>query len=236
MRRALGLAGGAAKPRAPDRQEPAQRPGERFMPGHNGHKRRFVQDGEVPVTLVSGRRDGVGDTTSHRGPSVSGAPSRLEAAENALAHETATRHQAERALADAQAAVHDLQTKLGHAELARVEAVEGLRREQETVVSLRAELRACEERLRVAETDRPVRHRREPVAQPDRREYVQQDRREHVVQQAPVTAHLAEIDEMESLVTSRQPAAARRGRPPGKKPAGRSRLVRWWVKDEGKVD
>ena len=222
MRRALGLEGGGGRLRAPERQEPAQRPAERFVPGHNahglnghghnGHKRRFVQDGEVPVTVVSSRRDGPGEVASHRGPAASGAPNRLEAAEAALGHEAAARQQAERVLHDAQATIHDLQTKLGHAELARVEAVEGLQREQQTVAALRAELHACEQRLLEAErASRP--------------------RRERSMQSAPAETAYGEAEEHD--VAPRP--AARRGRPPGKKPA-RSKLVRWWVKEPGKPD
>ena len=235
MRRALGLEGGAAKPRPQERQETPQRQSERFVPGHNGHpvynghKRRFVQDGEVPVTVVGNRRDGAAEAAPHRGASVSAAPNRLEAAEHALAHETAGRQQAERALADAHASVHDLQTKLGHAELARVEAVEGLRREQEIVGMLRAELRDCEERLRMAEVgrasaERGVRTRRARLAY-------------EVSAPDEVSAPEDEVDarvEDAHVAPPHQPA--RRGRPPGKKAAPRSKLVRWWVKDDAKAD
>lgn len=221
MRRALGLAG-EGKQRAPERQETPQRPAERFMQGHNGHgfnghKRRFVQDGEIPVTVVSSRRDGPSEVTPHRGPSVSAGPSRLEAAEAALAHETAARQQAERALHDAQATIHDLQTKLGHAELARVEAVEGLRREQETVATLRAELHASEERLHSAE--RAVRPRRERNMAPTHVEDV----------------HVEDVQDNTPELTTAAKPTPRRGRPPGKKPV-RSKLVRWWIKDDGKAD
>lgn len=216
MRRALGLEGGGAF-RAPERQEPAQRPAERFVPGHNGHghnghKRRFVQDGEVPVTVVTSRRDIPGEATLHRGPSVSAAPSRLEAAEAALSQETTARQQAERALHEAQATIHDLQTKQGHAELARVEAVDRLHREQQTVAALRAELYACEQRLQEAE--RATRPRRERSVQP-----------------APVEA----MDDEAAQPAAAPQQKARRGRPPGKKPA-RSKLVRWWVKEPGEAD
>ena len=171
MRRALGLADEGQTLRAPDRPEAPSRPAERFPPmhhthghhGHAGHKRRFVQDGEVPVTVVSSRRDAPTESAPHRSPSSTGAPSRLEAAETALAHETAARHQAERTLTEAQTTVHDLQTKLGHAELARVEAVESMRRQQETVTALYAELRACQERLHAAEADRAAAERAERV-------------------------------------------------------------------------
>lgn len=245
MRRALGLEGGAARPRTPDRHDPQQRQMERFVqghngsghngsghngsghsgPGHNGHKRRFVQDGEVPVTVVSSRRDGPAEMTPHRGPSAGGGPSRLEAAEHALAHETSLRQQVERALAEAQATVHDLQTKLGHAELARVEAAEHLRREQETSGALRAELRACEERLRAAEADRVGRPRRERFM-PHSMDVVD----------ALDTADTAGTEAPRDAVAAARPQPARRGRPAGKKPAQRSKLVRWWIKDEPRAD
>ena len=76
--------------------------------------------------------------------------SRLQRTEAALAAETAAREKAERSLAEAQAFAHDLQTKIGHAELAKNEAVEALRRERELVTQLRADAHAFEERLQEA--------------------------------------------------------------------------------------
>ncbi len=49
------------------------------------------------------------------------------------------REKAERALSEAQSGVRDLQTKIGHAELAKNEALETLRRERETAGQGRAE-------------------------------------------------------------------------------------------------
>ena len=143
MRRALGLDGEQLRARpAQERVDAPPRPAERFVPGV--HKRRFVHDGEVPVTVVhglmSGRRDHAeangGRNANHAAPT-----NRLEIAEAALAAEIATRERTERTLQEAQAAAHDLRTKLGHADLARQEAVEALRREREGVDALRAELR-----------------------------------------------------------------------------------------------
>src|SRR5665213_2711120 len=58
MRRALGLNGESARMRAPQERGDSSpsRQMERFTPGIN--KRRFVQDGEVPVTLVNGLTPG----------------------------------------------------------------------------------------------------------------------------------------------------------------------------------
>lgn len=215
MRRALGLEGGGFKPRAPERApEPVQRGPERFSPGH---KRRFVQDGEVPVTVVSGR--GHGEPAPLRG-SPSAGPNRLEAAEAALAAEIATRQQVERALAEAQATVHDLRTKLGHAEIARTEAVDHWHREQETIASLRAELRDCQEHLREAEAARSAAER---------------SRRAPRVVAAASLEDLPEADmELAESAPVLKPAhktAGRRGKRAAK-PEAKSKLVRWWLKDD----
>jgi chromosome segregation ATPase len=62
--------------------------------------------------------------------------------EAALANETAARAQTERALVEARAGVRDLQTKIGHADLAKNEAQDALRREREAIAGLRQELEA----------------------------------------------------------------------------------------------
>ncbi|WP_325680930.1 hypothetical protein [Rhodopila sp.] len=139
MRRALGLLGDGTRPRGDgERIERAEMPPPRTTDrfGNGGlHRRRFVQDGDVPVTVL--RRDNGHDTPSHRAAPAAPGPaptsSRLQRVEAALAAETAARTLADRALAEAQASVRDLQTKIGHAELAKNEAVEALRREREAI-------------------------------------------------------------------------------------------------------
>lgn len=148
MRRALGLDGDAPRHR-PDteRTESAPRISDRFggSPqfggGHLGgahggtmHRRRFVQDGDVQVQVV--RRDSP-DGGVNRPTLAAPTSSRLQRVEAALAAETVAREKAERALADLQATLRDLQTKIGHAELAKNEAVETLRREREAMSTLR---------------------------------------------------------------------------------------------------
>jgi hypothetical protein len=152
MRRALGLLGEGQRHRPdPDRAEqPPHRSVDRFS--GNFHRRRFVQDGDVPVTVL--RRDqGQGhEQPAHRSMPAPQAPSssRLQRTEAALANETAAREKAERLLADVQAHAHDLQTKIGHAELAKNEAIEALRRERDAITLLRAEARASREQLEEA--------------------------------------------------------------------------------------
>ena len=161
MRRALGLEGEQLRARpAQERIEPPPRPAERFVPG--AHKRRFVHDGEVPVTvvhgLISGRREH-GDANGSRNGNPSAPTNRLEIAEAALASEIATRERIERALQEAQAAAHDLRTKLGHAGLAQQEAVEALRREREAADELRAELREAQAQIAAAQEARQASER-----------------------------------------------------------------------------
>jgi septal ring factor EnvC (AmiA/AmiB activator) len=114
------------------------------------HRRRFVQDGDIPVTVL--RRDQGHEVAPHRGVAAAPPPtsSRLQRTEAALAAETAAREKAERSLSETQSVVRDLQTKIGHAELAKNEAVDTLRREREAITLLRAEREAVEERLQDA--------------------------------------------------------------------------------------
>src|SRR5690242_8470169 len=82
MRRALGLFGGGPRARA---EQPHREPN--HVRNASPIKRRFVQDGEVPVTVV--RRD-------PDAGSLSASP--LQRAETALADEIAARRNAERLL------------------------------------------------------------------------------------------------------------------------------------------
>lgn len=142
MRKALGLLGEAPRhrPEQPERQELQARSGGNISAFGGGlHRRRFVQDGDVPVTVL--RRDVGHDPAPHRGASGAPAPTsnRLQRTEAQLTTETAAREKAERALHETQALVRDLQTKIGHAELAKNEALEAQRREREAIAQIRAE-------------------------------------------------------------------------------------------------
>jgi hypothetical protein len=149
MRKALGLLGEGPRHR-PDaeRMEQPARMGDRFNGGL--HRRRFVQDGDIPVTVL--RRDQGHEAPAHRGVAAPAAPtsSRLQRTEAALAAETAARERAERSLAETQSIVRDLQTKIGHAELAKNEAIDALRRERESFVQFRSEGNGLEARLQEA--------------------------------------------------------------------------------------
>ncbi len=147
MRKALGLLGESPRHRQEsERLElPARSGGGGSIGAFGGgglHRRRFVQDGDVPVTVL--RRDGGHDPAPHRGGGgTNNAPAptsnRLQRTEAALQAETAAREKAERALHESQALARDLQTKIGHAELARNEAVESQRRERDAAGQIRLE-------------------------------------------------------------------------------------------------
>jgi hypothetical protein len=233
MRRALGLHGDSPRPR-PDgeRMEPAHRTGGGgFMQGV--HRRRFVQDGEVPVTVV--RRDA--PDAAHPGGGQAGpTSSRLQRVEAALAAETAGRERAERALHDAQAAVQALQTKIGHNDLAKDEALAAAKRHQEEVVSAREELAAGAERLREAEThthemEEELRTLRSELSEERRaRKLAERLLRETAdepaliaVEPAPAPAHV------QPAPVERVPA--RRGRPPAVRaePEVEPEPVKWWL-------
>jgi len=148
MRRALGL-NGTLRPRADSEridQAPPMRSSDRFTPAH---RRRFVQDGDVPVAYV--RREQQVEATIRQPAPANALSSRLERAEAAVAVETAARQLAERSLQDAQGTIRDLRTKLGHADLARNEAVEALRRDRETHQTLRADAQDRANRLQESE-------------------------------------------------------------------------------------
>ena len=104
------------------------------------HQRtRFVQDGDVPVVYVTG-------SSARASSSVQGAR-RLIVAEAALESERQARQEAERALGEAQSALSDIQARLDHASLARVEVDEALR-------ELRAEKTELEMQLTLARAAR----------------------------------------------------------------------------------
>jgi hypothetical protein len=115
MRHALGLRDGSSSRSSINGSQP--------------QRRRFVRDGEVPVTVI--RRD-------HQPDGEHGA-NQLDVARQALRSEVAAREHAERSLAEAQVSIRDLQTKLSHEHLAKGEALETVRRlETETRIAANA--------------------------------------------------------------------------------------------------
>ena len=161
MRRALGLDQNSAP--APERTQPAPSPADHFA-----HRRKFVRDGQVPVTVIR--------------PSSGEGKDQLEAARNAMRSLAAAKERAERLLAEAQTAVTHLQTKLGHERLARDEASARADTDrgsfEQSLQSVRADLAAersarerAEQGLRDAQATisgltEKLHHARQPVAVP----------------------------------------------------------------------
>lgn len=203
----------------------------------SAHRRRFVQDGDVPVAYV--QRNTARDTAS---AAPAAAPSalaiRLQRAEADLAQQSAARQQAERAMQEAQAALRDLRTKLGHVELARNEAVEALHREREQ----QAQRRSAEQELsaRQQDIDEQLRtlQRNLSAAQSELNEERAQrkslEKELRAANDARETAErlvrvLSEEEKEDGTVTS---LASRRGRKPVEEPAAASEEpepVKWWL-------
>jgi hypothetical protein len=232
MRRALGLYGDAPRPR-PEGERPdlAQRGGGGFNQG-GLHRRRFVQDGEVPVTVV--RRDAADPTHGGTGQAAP-TSSRLQRVEASLTAETAGRERAERALHEAQAALQALQTKMGHNDLAKNEAVSASKRLTEEVVTLKEDLHTAADRLqevqaRADEAEEDLRAARTELAEERRaRKLAERLLREAteeatpVVAQEPAALHRGQ-DQIERI-------PARRGRPPSvqTEPDAEPEPVKWWL-------
>jgi hypothetical protein len=143
MRQALGLQGETSPRSVPDHATPSNN-------GPHPQRRRFVRDGEVPVTLV--HRD-------HRQDDASGS-NQLEAARQALRSQSAAKEHVERLLVEAQNAIRDLQTKLAHERLAKDEAIQAAQRAQTDGLAVQQTLQAVQEELAV---ERLVRQKNEEV-------------------------------------------------------------------------
>jgi hypothetical protein len=151
MRRALGprdQASLASEPRPPSA------PGGRA----HAHRRHFVRDGEVPVSVVH-HDDG-------------GGTNKLDAARQALREQIAAREQVEQLLQEARATIQTLETELEHERIAREERVTRIERQLEEGRAARlqveqerdeaiASCREAENRLRemmaVQEAQKPAR-------------------------------------------------------------------------------
>jgi hypothetical protein len=101
MRRALGL-NNSASARARTAYPIASS-------GSPTHRRHFIRDGQVPVTVI--RHDDQGGTN------------KLEAARQTLREQIAARERAEQQLAEAQVTIQALETQLAHGRIANEEAL-----------------------------------------------------------------------------------------------------------------
>lgn len=129
MRRALGL---VDQPAVSQSGYKTARPSDRHT-----QKRRFAVDGDVPVVMLGRRDQGMGVTST---PAASPPVNRLREVETTLEAEQEARRRSERLLTEARATIHDLQTKLGHANLARDEAVGMIQSQRSDQAALKAAL------------------------------------------------------------------------------------------------
>lgn len=125
MRHALGLDGQTAAPGTPEHPA-APPPAQADRLSLHRPPRRFVRDGEVPVTVV--RRTHPTDAAAAAAGFAPAAQNQLEAARQTIRSQAMATERAERALNDAQATIRDLRTKLQHERMARDEALQAMRR------------------------------------------------------------------------------------------------------------
>src|SRR3954469_18388610 len=111
MRRALGL-------RGPSSTSPDPSPHTSVPNGPQPNRRRFVRDGEVPVTVI--RRD--------NGQDEGAGSNQLDTVRQNLQDQTEARVRAERLLTQAQNTIRDLQTKLAHERLGKDELLQAVQR------------------------------------------------------------------------------------------------------------
>jgi hypothetical protein len=123
MGTALGIDHASPVPTVHDRPPASALAAPRISPAFS--RRRFVRDGEVPVTIIHRDRYHDANPADHLA-SDSTLVDRLQSLESKLRTEQQARDQAERALSEAQATIRDLQTKFGHESLAKDEALAAL--------------------------------------------------------------------------------------------------------------
>jgi hypothetical protein len=114
MRRALGLHN-----TSPTQAVPA--PPTTPLGASSPQRRRFARDGEVRVSMI------------HRDQDDGAGANKLDATRQALREQVTARENAEHRLQEAQATIHDLQTKLAHERLAKDEAIQRVGSEKQHV-------------------------------------------------------------------------------------------------------
>jgi len=236
MRRALGLTSGrdgrsaAAQPESPHAAPPRHSAG---RSASDKPRHRFVQDGAVPVTLVN----------RHRPDEANAPPASRGAVVTALQDERAARGRAERSLQETLATVHDLQTKLGHAELAHREAAEAAKTASEAAQAAHAAM----DRLRAEHQEREDRWQQDLVDERAARSVAEAALAETVraheqAEQArpPAPGRKPALRELQDAMTApaaKPPAktAAKRTRKAASKPKEREpQPVKWWLKSAKK--
>jgi hypothetical protein len=195
MRRALGL---NDTPQARTAQPPSP-------PASNGPRppRRFVRDGEVPVSVI--HRDDAAGTNQ------------LEAARSTIRSLTSAREHAERLLTEAQNTIRELQTRFAHERMAKEEMARQAEAErqasEQALLSLQAELA----------DERANRHQIE-----EQLAAVSAQREEAEGRAVTVEAQPGRPAQLAGDVAPAAPPR-RRGRPPKvREPEAAPEFVEWW--------
>jgi hypothetical protein len=170
-------------------------------------RRRFVRDGEVPVTVI------------HRDQGDASGTNALEAARQALREQVAAREHAEHLLQEAQATIHGLQTKLAHERLARNEAAQRVDGEKQV---LERALQSVQEELAVErEFRRSADHER------DRAIAARQEAEERMMEVLDAQKASQASPEPTADPTGKVKQGRRRGRP-AKSDQPEAEFVEWW--------
>ena len=210
VRRALAKMGKTPAPAAHQPSRTSHRP-----------RHRFVRDGEEPVVVMKPQHERRGRSADPATLSDRSPENRLEAVETLLREERAARAQVEQALHAAQVTISDLQTKLGHAVLARDEALEAVRAAEARM----QDADAC----RTEERQQPISAAAAVTSDTPRRRGRPPGSSRGTMKAEPARAG-AEIEHKEVSTSSETPSAlpspgkqAARPRKPRQKP------VKWWV-------
>jgi hypothetical protein len=188
------------------------------------HRRQFVRDGEVPVTVV------------HH--DEAGGINKLEAVRQTLREQSAAREQAQQQLAEARATIQALETQLAHERIAKEETLRRAEVQRQELEGQLEEERATRQRAE-QERDKAI---------VDRREAEEQLRAMVATQKSQTTSNEPQPAEQARRVTNADPtdqlsirgravsgtlptkdgtASKRRG-PPPKVQKTESEFVEWW--------
>ena len=217
MRNALDGLGGSFRPQ--HASPVVERRPTSTSPGHT-RRHRFVQDGEVPVTVLRGRSEAP-DALHQQAAS---AINRLDALQHALNDEQAARERVERSLEEAQAVIRDLRTKLAHMELARDEAAAAVRARQALAAAVVEQTPPSAPRVPVAEIEvRVPRLAKATVA-------------ERAVPEPTVAAQALPLSPVQPArtpqVLPRPVAPKRAARAAAVEPQEEPQPVKWWLKSK----
>lgn len=216
VRRALGL---DVAVRRPERTSQYQR-----TAGQNAaaHSKTGGSHGKVDVVVVQARRGhGINLADSHSA-NVSSALNRLQVAEAALKTERDAREHAERSLAELQKTIHELQTKIGHSELAAMEARNAAQQIQAALQA--AELAVLTECQAKEAAEASLQHLRasQKTIVVERHEPIE-------ALAAPISPAPALLARPARVASSKPVAKVKRVAAPKVK-AAKPKLVKWWIK------